>query len=179
MHSLLKALGAWALRRAPGRRAARALERAVTDGRDLAARSDLMMASLMGAVAFQKDLGAVHACAHALSAVADLHHGLANGLMLDHVMRFNADAVPARMAELARVAGAGEDADALVGWLTTLKRWIGLPDSLRAAGVQPDQLEAIADVALHDSCLRTNPKPCSRDDLLHLLQAALQPATAR
>ena len=69
--------------------AARALPRAVRDGGDLAARGDMLMASMMGAIAFQKDLGAVHSCAHALSTVADLHHGLANGIMIDHVMRFN------------------------------------------------------------------------------------------
>jgi len=86
--------------------AARALPKAVADGRDIAARSDMLMASMMGAIAFQKDLGAVHACAHALSTVADLHHGLANGIMIDHVMRFNRDAAADRMAELARVAGA-------------------------------------------------------------------------
>ena len=60
---------------------------------------------MMGAIAFQKDLGAVHSCAHALSTVADLHHGLANGIMIDHVMRFNLPAATAKLAELARVAG--------------------------------------------------------------------------
>ena len=69
--------------------AAAALPRAVANGSDLAARSDMLMSSMMGAIAFQKDLGAVHSCAHALSTVADLHHGLANGIMIDHVMRFN------------------------------------------------------------------------------------------
>ena len=54
----------------------------------------MMKASMMGAIAFQKDLGAVHSCAHALSTVADLHHGLANGVMIDHVLRFNVAAVP-------------------------------------------------------------------------------------
>ena len=75
------------------------------DGRNLQARSDMLMSSMMGAIAFQKDLGAVHSCAHALSTVADLHHGLANGIMIDHVMRFNLPAATAKMAELARVAG--------------------------------------------------------------------------
>ncbi|MGH7945152.1 MAG: iron-containing alcohol dehydrogenase, partial [Opitutaceae bacterium] len=65
--------------------AARALPAAFHNGQSLRARSDMMMSSLLGAIAFQKDLGAVHACAHALGAVLDLHHGLANGLMLDHV----------------------------------------------------------------------------------------------
>ena len=64
----------------------------------------MMMSSMMGAIAFQKDLGAVHSCAHALSTVADLHHGLANGIMIDHVMRFNLPAATAKLAELARVA---------------------------------------------------------------------------
>ena len=85
--------------------AARALPIAVRDGRNLQARGDMLMSSMMGAIAFQKDLGAVHSCAHALSTVADLHHGLANGIMIDHVMRFNLPAATAKMAELARVAG--------------------------------------------------------------------------
>jgi hypothetical protein len=85
--------------------AARALPLAVRDGKNLAARGDMLMSSMMGAIAFQKDLGAVHSCAHALSTVADLHHGLANGIMIDHVMRFNLPAATAKMAELARVAG--------------------------------------------------------------------------
>src|SRR5512137_2904847 len=70
--------------------AARALPVAFRDGANLQARGDMLMSSMMGAIAFQKDLGAVHSCAHALSTVADLHHGLANALMLEPVMRFNA-----------------------------------------------------------------------------------------
>ena len=92
--------------------AARALPIAVRDGRNLKARSDMLMSSMMGAIAFQKDLGAVHSCAHALSTVADLHHGLANGIMIDHVMRFNLPAATAKMAELARVAGVPDAASA-------------------------------------------------------------------
>ena len=63
----------------------------------------MMMASMMGAIAFQKDLGAVHSCAHALGAVCDLHHGLANALMIEPVLRFNLDAARAKFAELAHV----------------------------------------------------------------------------
>src|SRR5258706_12784979 len=85
--------------------AAHALETAVAMPKNIAARSDMMMASMMGAIAFQKDLGAVHSCAHALGTVVDMHHGLANGIMIDHVMRFNRDAATPKLAELARVAG--------------------------------------------------------------------------
>src|SRR4029434_4249969 len=95
--------------------AARALPIAVRDGRNLQARTDMMMASMMGAIAFQKDLGAVHSCAHALGAVCDLHHGLANALMLEPVMRFNAEAVPDKFAELAHVVGLNRAAE-VVAW---------------------------------------------------------------
>jgi hypothetical protein len=71
-------------------------------GHDLDARSDMLMSSMMGAIAFQKDLGAVHSCAHALSTVADLHHGLANGIMIDHVMRFNLPAATRKWPSCAR-----------------------------------------------------------------------------
>jgi len=85
--------------------AARALPLAVREPKNLQARSDMLMASMMGAVAFQKDLGATHSCAHALSTVADLHHGLANGIMIDYVMRFNQPVEIERFARMAQAAG--------------------------------------------------------------------------
>src|SRR5439155_6766942 len=115
--------------------AAAALPTAVHNGHDIDARSAMMMSSMMGAIAFQKDLGATHSCAHALSTVADLHHGLANGIMIDHVMRFNLPAAAAKLAELAHVAGVpdgntGSDesrASAFIAWLGKLKADIGIP----------------------------------------------------
>jgi len=153
--------------------AARSLERAVARPKDIAARSDMMMASLMGAIAFQKDLGAVHSCAHALGTVVDMHHGLANGIMIDHVMRFNAEAAQARMAELARVCGAGSSADDFVGWLTRLKARIGIPARLGASGVSAAHLPRLVEVAIADTCHRTNPRPCSGADFERIFTAAL------
>ena len=153
--------------------AARALATAVRDGANLPARSEMMMSSLMGAVAFQKDLGAVHSCAHALSTVADLHHGLANALMIDHVMRFNADAAEAKLAELARVCGAGSASADFIAWLGWLKREIGIPAGLSAVGVKPGQVDRLVEVALKDGCHRTNPKPCTRADFRALFLAAM------
>jgi alcohol dehydrogenase class IV len=153
--------------------AARALERAVAHPRDLAARSDMMMASLMGAIAFQKDLGAVHSCAHALGTVVDMHHGLANGIMIDHVMRFNAEAAGARMAELARVCGAGDTAGELVTWLAALKARIGIPARLSERGVERAHLPRLVAIAMADTCHRTNPRPCSEADFERIFTAAL------
>jgi hypothetical protein len=153
--------------------AAAALPLAVREGANLSARSDMMMSSLMGAVAFQKDLGAVHSCAHALGAVADLHHGLANAIMIDHVMRFNADAAGAKLCELARVCGAGSTSGDFIAWLGRLKEEIGIPAGLRQSGVQPSQVGRLVEVAFADGCHRTNPKPCSPADFEALFLRAL------
>jgi len=165
--------------------AARALPVAVRDGHDIRARSDMLMSSMMGAIAFQKDLGAVHSCAHALSTVADLHHGLANGIMIDHVMRFNLSAATAKMAELARVAGVpgvaamGEDAaaHAFIDWLARLKAELGIPATLRALRaarpVTSGDIPALVEVAIKDTCHLTNPRKCTREDFERIFGAAM------
>jgi alcohol dehydrogenase class IV/ubiquinone/menaquinone biosynthesis C-methylase UbiE len=144
--------------------AAHALETAVKDPKNLAARSDMMMASLMGAIAFQKDLGAVHSCAHALGTVVDMHHGLANGIMIDHVMRFNRDAAETKMAELARVCGAGNDASDFIDWLGALKERIGIPARLGGKGVTEADIPKLVEIAVKDTCHQTNPRACSAED---------------
>ena len=148
---------------------ARALPLVLKEPLNLQARSDMLMASMMGAIAFQKDLGAVHSCAHALSTVADLHHGLANGVMIDHVMRFNRPAAEAKMAELARVAGVPD----LIEWLGKLKGELGIPSKLNSLGVRPEQLPRLVEIAFADICHQTNPRPCSRQDFEQLFAAAL------
>ncbi len=148
---------------------ARALPLAHKDGKNLQARSDMLMGSMMGAIAFQKDLGAVHSCAHALSTVADLHHGLANGVMIDHVMRFNQPAAKVKMRELARVAGATD----LVAFLVQLKEEIGIPDRLNLVGIKENQIPKLVEIAVADICHQTNPRPCSKQDFEQLFRAAL------
>lgn len=155
------------------RLAARALPIAVRDGKNLAARSDMLMASMLGAIAFQKDLGAVHSCAHALGTVCNLHHGLAVGIMFDHVMRFNASAAEEKLAELARVAMKGSTSGDFIAWLTALKADIGIPARLGEVGVKPDQIGALVDVALADTCHQTNPRRCTREDFEQLFRAAI------
>jgi len=164
--------------------AARSLRKAVREPHDLGARSDMLMASMMGAIAFQKDLGAVHSCAHALSTVADLHHGLANGIMIDHVMRFNLPSAIAKMAELARVVGAGvpgalpeTSAEAFIDWLSALKADLAIPSTLRACQarrpVTRADIPALVEVAINDTCHQTNPRKCSRADLEQIFGAAI------
>jgi alcohol dehydrogenase class IV len=156
--------------------AAAALPKVVRNGHDVVARGEMLMSSMMGAIAFQKDLGAVHSCAHALSTVADLHHGLANGIMIDHVMRFNLPAAATKLAELARVAHVpggdqGSDAaraNAFITWLGMLKAEIGIPARLSeyrsSRPIAKADFDRLADIAIADICHQTNPRPCTRGD---------------
>ena len=165
--------------------AARALPIAVKNGRDLAARSDMLMSSMMGAIAFQKDLGAVHSCAHALSTVVDMHHGLANGIMIDHVMRFNLPAATDKMAELAHVArvpgGDSGSAEArgraFIAWLTALKASLEIPARLSDYCVPRQITRAdiprLVEVATADICHQTNPRKCTAADFEKLFASAL------
>jgi len=138
---------------------ARALATAVTEPKNLSARADMMMSSMMGAIAFQKDLGSVHACAHALSAVCDLHHGLANALMIEPVLAFNREAVPAKFDELAHAAGLSGGGAAFVPWLKALKARIGISGGLAARGVTKAQVPQLVSLAERDFTAQTNPRP--------------------
>lgn len=153
--------------------AARALLTAVKEPSNLQARSDMMMASMMGAIAFQKDLGAVHSCAHALGTVCDLHHGLANALMIDTVLAWNYESAPAKFDELAHVCGVAGGGKALVPWLKQLKESVGITGSLSAHGVKREHLPRLVEIATADICHQTNPRPCKAEDFKMLFEAAL------
>ncbi len=154
--------------------AARALATAVHEPGNLQARADMMMSSMMGAIAFQKDLGAVHSCAHALGTVCDIHHGLANALMIDSVLAWNLEAVRPKFDELAHVAGVCGGGPAFVPWLRSLKSRIGMASNLSAAGVRPDQVPRLVEVAVADLCHQTNPRPCVAADFERFFLQALR-----
>jgi alcohol dehydrogenase class IV len=143
--------------------AARALLTAVREPGNVQARADMMMSSMMGAIAFQKDLGAVHSCAHALGTVCDLHHGLANALMIEPVMSYNREAVPHKFAELAHAVGVSS-VSGFVPWLAHLKQQIGIPPGLAVVGVKREHFPRLVEIATHDICHQTNPRPCEAAD---------------
>lgn len=141
---------------------------------DLASRSKMMIASLMGAVAFQKGLGVVHSLAHPLSSLLDTHHGLANAVNLPYGMRFNA---PGLEAEFKRMALALElnttTGEAVVDHLFELNRRLGLPVRLRDIGVKEEHINTLSDLALADFCHPNNPKPVTKADFKNLYTEAL------
>jgi alcohol dehydrogenase class IV len=156
----------------------RHLARAVKDGHDEEARAGMMIAAVTGATAFQKGLGASHALAHALTPVAGVHHGLANAIVLPHVMEFNLPAAGAALAEVAVALGepGSDDRERLarraVERVRALAREIGIPERLREAGVKESQLPLLAEKAWEDASHLANPRPCQPADLAALLRAA-------
>jgi alcohol dehydrogenase class IV len=146
-----------------------AIRTAVSDGKNAAARWDLMMAAMEGAMAFQKGLGAVHALSHPLGALpgAPLHHGTLNAVLLPPVLRFNRDAIGAKWQRLEAILGGAPDAK-----IAELNQDLGLPAGLAAMGVKKDQLPAIAMAALQDHCHATNPRRATEADYLALLKEA-------
>lgn len=153
------------------------LERATKTGKDIEARGYMLIAAMMGAVAFQKDLGATHSLAHPLSTEFGMHHGLANAVCLPAVMRFN---IPAAARHYARAAGLfgvntfeiSEEAAAAkaVEAVVALNARLGLPARLRDCKIPHGGLAALAPKAFADSCHKTNPRPCTEADLLKLYE---------
>jgi alcohol dehydrogenase class IV len=151
----------------------RSMEKAVKNP-DLSSRSDMLIASLMGAVAFQKGLGVVHSLAHPLSSLLDTHHGLANAVNLPYGMRFNIEGCEEKFRQMARKLDLGrEDGEGVVSHLFDLNERIGIPTRLREIGVKEEHLETLSDLAVADFAHPNNPKPVSREDFRRLYGEAL------
>ena len=149
------------------------LERAVNSP-DLESRAGMLMASMMGAIAFQKGLGVVHSTAHPLSSKYDTHHGLANAVMIPYGIEFNSDVAAERLTTLAVLLGLKQpSARAVVIWLHELNTKIGIPNHLGALGVPENDLGELADLAFADFAHPNNPKPVTRADFLKIYQRAL------
>lgn len=150
-----------------------ALEKAVNKP-DLQSRSQMMIASLMGAVAFQKGLGVVHSLAHPLSALLDIHHGLANAVNIPYGMQFNIEGFEDKFRRMARTLNLEqENGGAVVKYLFDLNEQINIPHKLRDIGVRQEHVEPLAHLALADFAHPNNPKPVSLEDFRSLYQKAL------
>jgi alcohol dehydrogenase class IV len=147
---------------------------AVRNGSDIEARGKMQVAAAMGAIAFQKDLGAIHSLAHPLSTFCGLHHGTANALCAPFVMEFNAARKPGIYRRVGIAFGLNDPDDTTtIKHVRALLGEIGLAPGLRAYGVKESLLDPMADQALEDSCHETNPVPVTRNDLRQLYQLAL------
>jgi alcohol dehydrogenase class IV len=160
-------------------RIARALPQVWRDPGDLDQRAELLLASMMAGIGFEKGLGVVHSLSHAIGALHDrLHHGTLNAVLLPAAIEFNRrHSAPGALRELARRLDLPAEsdsgaADRLIDWLRGLNRELAIPERLRGlADLERDRGE-ILDRALEDHCHRTNPRPCARSDLEELWELA-------
>lgn len=150
---------------------AKHLAQAVAVPGDLVARGAMMKAAMMGAVAFQKGLGACHSLAHPLSSEKDMHHGLANALCLPAVVDFNEAVAPEKLVRVKNLFDS--KAPSLSHALRDLRSRIGLPSGLGKEGVTKNDIPKLAAKAFEDACHRSNPKPTTADDLAALYEASL------
>ena len=150
------------------------LPRAVADGDDIEARTQMMAAAAMGAVAFNKGLGAVHAISHAIGAHKDSHHGLTNAVVLPYVLAHNRPAIEEQCAVLARCMGLPRaDFTGLMDWTLAIRDTFQIPHTLDGLGVDEDDLEALSETAAADVTARENPVPVDAAALRGIMARAL------
>ncbi|MBL8708345.1 MAG: iron-containing alcohol dehydrogenase [Rhodospirillaceae bacterium] len=134
------------------------LPTAVQDGKNLVARANMMIAATMGATAFQKGLGGMHAISHPLGALYNTHHGLTNAVVMPYVLEFNRKAIEERMVRLARFLGlANPGFDAVQKWILALRAEIKIPHTLKEIGVDDKRVDEVAKMAEADPSAGGNP----------------------
>ena len=141
---------------------------------DVKSRAKMLLASLMGAVAFQKGLGIVHSLAHPMSSLLDTHHGLANAVNLPYGMEFNYKGFENRFYKMGVALGLGSNSAAkVIPYLFELNNELGLPTRLRDIGVEESHVETLSQMAIEDFCHPSNPKPLAKADFEEIYRKAL------
>ncbi|WP_336812162.1 iron-containing alcohol dehydrogenase [Bosea sp. MMO-172] len=133
------------------------LPRAYADGGDIEARTQMMAAAAMGAVAFQKGLGAIHSLSHPVGAVYHTHHGTTNAVVMPPVLRFNRPAIEEKIAAAAAYLGIAGGFDGFYDFVMKLRADLGIPDKLGALGVGTDRIDELAEAAVADPSTGGNP----------------------
>jgi len=145
------------------------LPRAVENGKDLDARAQMLVASSMGATAFQKGLGAMHSLSHPCSAHFNTHHGLTNAVVMPYVLLWNRAALEEKFARLAAYLNLPNPSFASVlNWVLELRKRIGIPNTLADIGVPKDAAERLAQQAFDDPSTGGNPLPMQPEDFVRL-----------
>lgn len=149
------------------------LPRAYADGTDIEARGQMMSAAAMGAIAFQKGLGAIHALSHPIGAINGTHHGTTNAVVMPPVLRLNRPAVEERLGRAAAYLGVGDSFDAFYDHAMKLRGEMGIPDKLSALGVSGDRIDEMVAQALEDPSCGGNPIPLTESNVRQLFLDSL------
>ncbi len=147
---------------------------AVRDGGNLQARSNMLAAAAMGAVAFQKGLGAIHSVSHPLGALYDKHHGLLNAVVMPYVLAFNQDAIADKLDRLSRWLDLPEEGfDGVMAWVLELRQTVGIPHTLAELGIDDTDADRIGAMAAVDPTAGGNPRPVGAESLKEIFLDAL------
>lgn len=151
------------------------LPRAYADGCDIEARSHMLAASIMGATAFQKGLGGIHALSHPIGAIFDTHHGLANAIMLPYVLMKNQEVIERKLTDIARYLNL-DDASfvGFLNWLLQFRESLGIPHTLAAVNIDDSRADEIGVAAKQDPSDSGNPLILSEQDYADIFRAAVQ-----
>ena len=149
------------------------LPRAYATPDDLEARANMMSAAAMGAVAFQKGLGAIHSLSHPVGAVYGTHHGTTNAVVMPMVLDFNRPAIEDRINRAADYLGIRGGFDGFRARVLELRAELGIPGNLAAMGVEESRLDELTEMALEDPSCGGNPVPMTRENTRALFQAAM------
>ncbi|MGO4564082.1 iron-containing alcohol dehydrogenase [Rhizobium sp. 2YAF20] len=135
------------------------LPRAYKEGTDLEARANMMSAAAMGAVAFQKGLGAIHALSHPIGAVYNTHHGMTNAVVMPAVLRFNRKAIEEKIARAAAYLGISGGFNGFYDYVLALRAELGVPENLTSMGIANDRIDELSAMAIEDPSAGGNPVP--------------------
>jgi alcohol dehydrogenase class IV len=150
------------------------LPKAVADGNDVEARAHMMSAAAMGAAAFQKGLGAIHALSHPVGALYNTHHGTTNGVFMPYVLVFNRPAIEAKIERLAGFLGIPGGFDGFLAAVLDLRKKTGVPHDLKGLGVDGGRVDTIVDMSLVDPTAGGNPVPLTKEGSRKIFDAALK-----
>ncbi len=153
------------------------LPRVMADGRDIEARSQMLVAASMGAAAFQKGLGGMHALAHPLGALYDAHHGLLNAILMPYVLKANRRAIEVRVERLGRYLDLPESGfDGFLDWVLALREQLGIPPNLAAIDIDASDADTVGSMAAEDPSASSNPIAFSAEEYARLFRNAVHGA---
>ena len=143
------------------------------DGENIKARANMLVASMMGAAAFQKGLGAIHSVTHPVNSLYNSHHGTTNGTVMPFVLEYNRSAIESKFDRLGRYINISSGLDGIIDWVNNLKKEMNIPHSLQDMGVQLGDEEKLSKLAFEDPSTGGNPLPMTVDKFKELIKICI------
>ena len=143
------------------------------DGENIKARANMLVASMMGAAAFQKGLGAIHSVTHPVNSLYNSHHGTTNGTVMPFVLEYNRSAIESKFDRLGKYINISGGLDGIIDWVNNLKKEMNIPHSLQDMGVQLGDEEKLSKLAFEDPSTGGNPLPMTVDKFKELIKICI------